>query len=119
MPLLKNVWGNRAFMDNGCSTTGIEKERSHKRSITPPGFDCGAGRWEPCTTRVSATCDNGSCLLRVADNGIGLPGGLDLLASRSLGLRLVNFLACHAETAFTTGKGTEFIFTLHQQENCS
>ena len=88
----------------------------------PPGFDCRAERGGPCTIRVSATCDNGSYLLRVADNGIGLPAGFDPVGTRSLGLKLVNFLARHqlrAETTFTTGKGTEFIFTLHQQENCS
>jgi PAS domain S-box-containing protein len=32
-------------------------------------------------------------ILRVADNGIGLPGGFDLKHSRSLGLRIVDILA--------------------------
>jgi PAS domain S-box-containing protein len=88
----------------------------------PPGFDCMAERGEPCTIRVSFILENGSYRLMVADNGIGLPGGFDPLASRSLGLRLVNFLAhfqLRAETTYRTGEGTEFMFQLHQTGECA
>jgi len=48
--------------------------------------------------------------LRVADNGSGLPSGLDPGASRSLGLRLVRILAeqLNATLECSTNRGTEF-----------
>ena len=52
----------------------------------------------------------------VAHNGLGLPPGLDLEKPKTLGLRLVTFLARHqlrAEAAVTNTKGTEFIFRLN------
>jgi len=79
----------------------------------PQGFDCQAVRGEPCTIRVSFTCRDGTYVLTVADNGLGLPAGLDPLATKSLGLKLVNFLARHqlrAEIGVCTDKGAEFIF---------
>lgn len=38
-------------------------------------------------------CDREYCLLRVEDNGVGLPGHIDLHESKTLGLRLVSGLA--------------------------
>jgi len=48
--------------------------------------------------------------LRVADNGVGLPPGLDWRQSRSLGLRLVQILAGQlgGTVAAATGPGVEF-----------
>ncbi len=54
-------------------------------------------------------------VLTVADNGQGLPAGLDIKTTKSLGLKLVNFLARHqlrAETGIRTGNGTEFTFRM-------
>jgi PAS domain S-box-containing protein len=81
----------------------------------PPGFDCIAARGEPCTIRVSLSHDNGTDILAVADNGCGLPEGVDPLTTKSLGLRLVTFLARHqlrAEIQVRAERGTKFIFRL-------
>jgi PAS domain S-box-containing protein len=86
----------------------------------PPGFDCMAVRGEPCTVRVSLLEEEGTYVLTVGDNGRGLPAGLDPLATKSLGLKLVNFLARHqlrADVAVRGTKGTEFIFRLHKTED--
>ncbi len=81
----------------------------------PPSFDCAAVRGEPCTIRVSLTHHEGSYLLSVADNGVGMPAGSDPLSSKTLGLKLVNFLARHqlrAEVSVSTDKGTAFLFNM-------
>ncbi len=39
----------------------------------PPTFDCAVERGMPCTIRVAMEKDNGRYVLRVSDNGIGLP----------------------------------------------
>jgi len=76
-------------------------------------------RKEPCTIRVALYREDGTDALIVADNGCGLPAGLDPLATKSLGLKLVNFLACHqlrAKTEVRADRGTEFIFSLEDTE---
>jgi PAS domain S-box-containing protein len=88
----------------------------------PPDFDCMAVRKEPCTIRVSLACDSGRYVLTVADNGRGLPPELDVPAAKSLGLKLVNFLARHqlrAEIEVRTDKGTQFIFHLKNKDEYS
>jgi PAS domain S-box-containing protein len=54
--------------------------------------------------------DDGRVLLRVRDNGIGLPAGFDWREARSLGLRLVRMLAgqLDATVEVTGSEGTEF-----------
>ena len=79
----------------------------------PESFDCAEVRGEPCTIRVSLKKDDGTYTLRVSDNGAGLPEGLDIKTTQSLGLKLVNFLARHqlrAKIEIVTGNGTEFVF---------
>jgi PAS domain S-box-containing protein len=53
---------------------------------------------------------NGRVWLRVSDNGVGLPPGLDWRQSSSLGLRLIQLLAgqLHASVEVRAGNGTEF-----------
>ena len=53
---------------------------------------------------------SGRLLLRVQDNGVGLPAGFDLRQTRSLGLRLVRMLAAQLQGTVETGPGpgTEF-----------
>ena len=78
----------------------------------PASFDCGKERKEPCTIRISLTKEDGTYVLKVADNGIGLPEGIDIMTTKSLGLKLVNFLARHqlrATTEIVRGNGLEFI----------
>jgi two-component sensor histidine kinase len=55
--------------------------------------------------------------LIVRDNGIGVPAGFDLAKTKSLGLKLVNFLAKHqmrAKVEFHSENGTEFIFRFRE-----
>jgi two-component sensor histidine kinase len=57
--------------------------------------------------------ENGSYLLSVSDNGIGMRAGFDPLTAKSLGLKLVTFLAKHqmrAEIEADTSDGTGYIF---------
>ena len=86
----------------------------------PPGFDCMAARGEPCTIRVSLAHEDGTDVLAVADNGRGLPAGLEPLTTKSLGLKLVTFLARHqlrAEIAVRADKGAGFVFRLKNTED--
>jgi PAS domain S-box-containing protein len=79
----------------------------------PESFDCEKERGMPCTIRISLRKDDGIYVLKVADNGIGLPEGVDIAATKSLGLKLVNFLAKHqlrANIDIVRGKGSEYIF---------
>jgi two-component sensor histidine kinase len=81
------------------------------RYAFPASFDCMIVRNEPCTVRISLYKDNEAYELRISDNGVGLPEGLDVATTTSLGLKLVRFLARHQLRAtVTTGtdQGTEF-----------
>ncbi|MGB8309274.1 MAG: PAS domain S-box protein [Methanoregula sp.] len=86
----------------------------------PPDFDCMALRGAPCTIRVSLAKEDGTDVLRVSDNGCGFPESFDPFSSKSLGLKLVNFLSRHqllAEISIQRDKGTEFIFRLKNTKN--
>ena len=86
----------------------------------PPDFDCMAVRGEPCTIRVSLVHKNGTDILIVSDNGRGLPESVDPYTAKSLGLKLVNFLAHHqlrADIEVRKDRGIEFIFHLKNTGN--
>ena len=86
----------------------------------PPGFDCLTVRGEPCTVRVSITFREGSYILTVSDNGCGLPPGFNPCATKSLGLKMVTFLAHYqlrAEICTSVENGTEFVFRLKKKED--
>jgi PAS domain S-box-containing protein len=73
----------------------------------------GTARMDPCTIGIQMSTDDGSYLLKVSDNGVGLPAGLDIQKTQTLGLKLINFLARHqlrAKIEINTEKGTEFVF---------
>ncbi len=79
----------------------------------PPAGTGFTDRGEPSTIGVRMTRENGGYILKVFDNGIGFPAGFDPLAAKTLGLKLVTFLAKHqmqAEIAINMEKGTEFTF---------
>ncbi len=61
---------------------------------------------------------NGAIRLRVHDNGVGLPAGLDWRQSSSLGLRLVQILAgqLHGTVATGADPGCEFAVTFPLRE---
>ena len=77
----------------------------------PEPFDCAGKRGEPCTIRISLKKNDGIYLLSVSDNGTGIPPGIDIATTQSLGLKLVNFLARHqlrAKVEVSTSAGSRF-----------
>jgi len=79
----------------------------------PASFDVQALRQAPPTISVILTKTGGEYEMIIRDNGIGLPPGIDLARTRSLGLKLVNFLAKHqmrADIDVVSENGTAFIF---------
>jgi two-component sensor histidine kinase len=42
---------------------------------------------------IHLTCDDGGCIMRYSDDGVGLPPGFDIEKISSLGMRLVRILA--------------------------
>jgi PAS domain S-box-containing protein len=77
----------------------------------PNGFDCGNARGAPCTITAGIQEDGDMYRMTIRDNGIGLPAGFDPRTARSLGLKLVNFLAKHqlrASFGVRSEQGTEF-----------
>ncbi len=79
----------------------------------PASFDCATHRGSPCMIEVSLEEDDGSFILAVRDNGVGLPGDLDISTTKTLGLKLVNFLAKHqmkASVEAHSHEGAEFRF---------
>jgi PAS domain S-box-containing protein len=79
----------------------------------PDSFDPQAVRNAPPTISVTLTKSGGEYEMIIRDNGIGLPPGIDLTRTKSLGLKLVNFLAKHqmrADVEVISDNGTAFIF---------
>jgi PAS domain S-box-containing protein len=79
----------------------------------PPSFDYEGIRGAPCMISVSLIEDDGAYILTVKDNGIGLPPGFDIAGTKTLGLKLVNFLARHqlrASVEVHSDNGAEFRF---------
>ncbi len=85
----------------------------------PASFDCEKVRGAPCTLGVSLTRDDGAYILTVRDNGIGLPDYLDVGTTKTLGLKLVNFLAKHqlrSSIEIHSDKGAEFRFRFRDKK---
>ena len=61
---------------------------------------------------------DGRVSLRVSDDGVGLPAGMDWRESQSLGLRLIYLLAgqLDASVEVKTGGGTEFLISFAQRQ---
>jgi len=79
----------------------------------PDSFDCEEECGEPCTIRISLAKEDDLYILKVGDNGIGLPEEIDIATTKSLGLKLVAFLARHqlrAKIDVVKEKGSEYIF---------
>ena len=71
---------------------------------------------------VELRCESDNCVrLRIADNGVGLPPGLDWRKSQSLGLRIVNILARQLMGTVRRegGAGADFSFTFPLAANQS
>ncbi len=85
----------------------------------PASFDCEKVRGEQCTIEVGITPDDGAYILTVRDNGIGLPEDLDITTTKTLGLKLVNFLAKHqlrASIEVHSDDGSEFRFRFRDKK---
>jgi len=70
-------------------------------------------RGAPPTITIAISKSDGKYELTVKDNGIGLPPAMDITSTKTLGLKLVNFLAKHqmrADAEVKSDNGTEFIF---------
>jgi PAS domain S-box-containing protein len=92
---------------------------SFKYAFSAP-FDCTDPNGRTCIIAVTLQEEGEKYVLRIRDNGIGLPAGFDARNARSLGLKLVNFLAKHqlrATVDVRSGPGTEFElrFPVNQQ----
>ena len=64
--------------------------------------------------------EDGTYLLIVSDNGVGLPKDLNIRTTKSLGLKLVNFIARHqlrADLEIRTKNGTEFVFRFKERDH--
>ncbi len=86
---------------------------SLKYAFPVGAMSCCPGNKGACTIDVLLTKEDDTYILRFADNGVGLPPTFDLETTKTLGLKLVNFLARHqlrATIEVNTDKGTEFIF---------
>jgi len=61
----------------------------------PKTFSCEEIRGEPCTITLTLHREGSDYILGVADNGIGVPEGIDVSISHSLGLFLIRFIVEH------------------------
>ena len=61
----------------------------------PKTFSCEESRGEPCTITLTLHREGSDYLLGIADNGIGMPEGIDVTISHSLGLFLIRFIVEH------------------------
>jgi two-component sensor histidine kinase len=85
----------------------------------PESFDTYANRGAPPTISIGLTKHEGRYEMTVRDNGAGIPPGVDLGKTQSLGLKLVNFLARHqmrAQIDINSASGTEFVFRFEEKK---
>jgi PAS domain S-box-containing protein len=70
------------------------------------------------TIKLDFKSDNEGCLLLVSDDGIGLPNGMDISHTETLGLQLVNSLIgqIDAKMEINNQDGTEFRISLKQEK---
>jgi PAS domain S-box-containing protein len=61
----------------------------------PKTFSCEESRGEPCTIALTLQREGSDYLLGIADNGIGMPEGIDVTISHTLGLFLIRFIVEH------------------------
>ncbi|HEX3002199.1 MAG TPA: PAS domain S-box protein, partial [Methanoregula sp.] len=83
-----------------------------------PSDKHGAGI--PGTVAITMIRTDGRYCLKVKDNGIGLPPGFDVQSTRTLGLKLVNFLARYqmrSTVTINSSEGTEFVFEFGDDNN--
>jgi PAS domain S-box-containing protein len=85
----------------------------------PKTFSCREIRGEPCTITITLHREGNDYLLRVADNGIGMPEGIDVTMSGSLGLYLIRFIVQHqlrGSREISTMNGTRYTIRFPEPE---
>ena len=68
------------------------------QSVSPHparGRPCEERGQSQCIVSVTSRAEGDRITLTVADNGVGLPAGVDWATTKTLGLQLVNILARH------------------------
>jgi PAS domain S-box-containing protein len=85
----------------------------------PGGQPCAERRETECKINIAFRADGDYFTLLVADNGVGLPAGLDWGTTRTLGLQLINILARHqlgGQVEVDSRAGTSFKITFTDRE---
>jgi PAS domain S-box-containing protein len=79
---------------------------------------CATDGNDPCLIGVRLAKEDGSYVLNIYDNGVGMPAGFNPMTAKTLGLKLVSFLAKHqlrAGVEVGTGAGTGFVFRFGEE----
>jgi len=61
----------------------------------PRTFSCQEIHGEPCTIALTLNREGNDYLLKITDNGTGIPEGIGVTMSHSLGLFLIRFIVEH------------------------
>jgi PAS domain S-box-containing protein len=78
----------------------------------PKTFSCEEIRGEPCTISLTLHRDGNDYLLGIADNGIGMPEGIDVTKPHTLGRFLIRFIVEHqlgGSIEISTARGTAYM----------
>ncbi len=84
----------------------------------PPTSTCVEIRGEPCTITLTLHREGNNYRLMIADNGIGMPEGIDITAARTLGLYLIRFIVNHqmrGSLEVSTAGGTAYMIRFPEQ----
>jgi two-component sensor histidine kinase len=77
----------------------------------PATFSCTNVRGEPCTIAIAMHQEGNEYILTISDNGIGLPAGMDIAKSPTVGLYLIRLIVEHqlrGSLAISTTEGTAY-----------
>jgi PAS domain S-box-containing protein len=78
----------------------------------PKTFSCEEIRGEPCTITLTLHREGNDYLLGISDNGIGIPEGIGVTKSHTLGLFLIRFIVEHqlrGSIEISTKRGTAYM----------
>ena len=78
----------------------------------PKTFSCEEKRGEPCTITLTLHREGSDYLLGLADTGIGMPEGIDVTMSHTLGRFLIRFIVEHqlrGSVEISTARGTAYM----------
>jgi PAS domain S-box-containing protein len=102
-----------------CGLIAAELLTNALKYAFPNGEPRAERRETECKINVAFRAEGDHFTLLVADNGVGLPAGLDWSATKTLGLQLINIMACHqlgGQVEVDTRAGTSFKITFTERE---